>query len=79
MILTEDINMKIIESSQFQYDSLVGKDFDIEAERIGTSRAGSLWVRNIEDNQHPLMGYVWLSKDENGKCKVHAYNFDSSD
>lgn len=71
--------MKIIESSQFQYDSLVGKDFETEAEKINTTWSGSLWVRNIEDSQHPSIGYVWLSKDENGKCKVLAHNFDSSD
>ena len=71
--------MKIIESSQFQYDGLVGKDFDTEAEKINTTWSGSLWVRNIEDSQHPSIGYVWLSKDENGKCKVLAHNFDSSD
>ena len=71
--------MKIIESSQFLFEDYVGKDFDIEAEKIISMNSFRVSVIQVEKYHSPSIGTVWLSKGEDGKCRVYAYNFDSSD
>ncbi len=72
---TSSGNIEELDFDSLTLDNISGGD----SEAVKVIFGGTLNRKQVSENDTPSIGNVWYIKDEDGKCKIWKYNYDSSD
>lgn len=80
--------MKVVEVTQFfEYKGMKWSDLVKTKDKpvlLTEDKKHCLWkedanVKEVDDNEHPPWGDVWLIEGKNGEVELYKANYDSSD
>ena len=66
--------MKVLQVSQFVETSKLD-----ETPFEGQEESSYCSYKDVDESEHPTVGHIWLTPNEEGMCQIWKYNYDTSD